>query len=35
MQQMYQSAIPGAANVAGQMPDFSRFGPMVPQVRKG
>jgi uncharacterized phage infection (PIP) family protein YhgE len=35
MQQMYQSAIPGAANVTGQMPNFSRFGPMMPQVRKG
>jgi len=35
MQQMYQSAIPGAANATGQMPDFSRFGPMMPQVRKG
>ncbi len=35
MQQMYQSAVPNKINATGQMPDFSRFGPMVPQVLKG
>jgi len=35
LQPMYQSAVPNTINATGQMPDFSRFGPMVPQVLKG
>lgn len=34
-QQMQQRGVQNAVNGSGQMPDFSRFGPIVPQVRRG